>query len=154
VGQLPGTEWRRAHAALLAALMLLFAARVAAQLLQRLWPTPILPSFEAWQSGLLPYELLLASQSIILLAIAHQSVQIWRGRTRPSRRVGAVLLVLGAIYMSASCFRLAAGLSFLSGERFFASHLPSLFHIVLAAVVLVLGDFHYRGAAQEASGRA
>ena len=140
-------QWRRAHAALLLALFILFAGRVAAQLVQRLWPTSLLPGFADWQSGLLPYGLLLASQLIILLAIAHQTVQIWRGRTQPQRRVGAVLLGLGAVYLAAACFRLAAGLSVLSDRPFFATYLPSLFHMVLASVVLVLGDFHFRGAA-------
>jgi hypothetical protein len=147
-----GVRWRRGHAALLLALLMLFAGRVTAQLLQRLWPTPFLPSFDAWQSGLLPYGLLLASQLIILLAIAHQAVQIWRGRTVPLRRVGTVLLVLGAVYFAGASFRLAAGLSFLSDQPFFAAYLPSLFHMVLAAVVLVLGDFHFRGAASKGAG--
>jgi hypothetical protein len=141
------------YAALLAALLLLFLGRVAAQLVQRLWPTPLLPDFEAWQSGLLPYGLLLASQLAILAAILHQLVRIGTGRARPRRRLGLMLLVLGGIYMAGAAFRLAAGVADLFDLPFFQAKLPAFFHMVLAGVVLVLGDFHVRGAGLRPSGR-
>jgi hypothetical protein len=141
------------HAALLAALLLLFLGRVAAQLVQRLWPTPLLPDFAAWQSGLLPYGVLLASQLVILAAILHQLVHIWIGRVRPKRRVGIVLLVLGGVYMAGAGFRLAAGVANLFDLPFFQAKLPAFFHMVLAGVVLVLGDFHVRGGGARRSGR-
>lgn len=142
-------RWNEAHAALLAALLLLFLGRVAAQCVQWLWPTPLLPDFAAWQSGLLPYWLLLASQIFILAVVLHQIVRIWTGGARPNRRLGAVLLVLGGVYMAGASFRLAAGIANLFDLPFFQAKLPSLFHMVLAAVVLVLGDFHFRGAARQ-----
>jgi hypothetical protein len=61
------------------------------------------------------------------------------------------LLVVGAIYMLGAAFRLVAGLSFLSHLSFFRATLPSVFHMVLAAIVLTLGHFHFRGRA--AAGR-
>ena len=140
-------RWNEAHAAALVALLMLFFGRVAAQCVQWLWPTPLLPHFAAWQSGLLPYWLLLASQILILSAILHQIVRIWTGRARPKRRLGAVLLALGGVYMAVAALRLAAGVANLFELPFFQAKLPSLFHMVLAAVVLVLGDFHFRGAA-------
>jgi hypothetical protein len=140
-------RWNEAHAAALVALLMLFFGRVAAQCVQWLWPTPLLPDFAAWQSGLLPYWLLLASQILILSAILHQIVRIWTGRARPKRRLGAVLLALGGVYMAVAALRLGAGVANLFELPFFEAKLPSLFHMVLAAVVLVLGDFHFRGAA-------
>ncbi|MDE0207469.1 MAG: hypothetical protein OXP66_15765, partial [Candidatus Tectomicrobia bacterium] len=40
----------------------LFVLRVCAQLVQALYPVGWIPEFEAWQSGVLPYPVLLASQ--------------------------------------------------------------------------------------------
>ena len=145
--------WRRWHAGALLALTLLFAGRVAAQLSQRVWPNPRLPAFDAWQSGLLAYWLLLAAQLAILAALSHQIACIWRGSAVPHRGTGAILLLLGGAYMAGALIRLAAGATFLSDEPFFTAWLPGLFHLVLAAVVLVLGDFHFRGAGRRGSGR-
>jgi uncharacterized membrane protein YozB (DUF420 family) len=145
--------WRRWHAAALLALALLFAARVAAQLVQRIWPSPHLPAFDAWQSGLLPYWLLVAAQLAILAVLAHQIARIWRGSAARHRRAGAILLVLGALYMAGSLFRLAAGATFLSGDRFFSAWLPAMFHVVLASIVLILADYHFRVANRRGSGR-
>ena len=50
----------------LASLLLLFVARVLAQLIQLLWPNDLLPEFAEWQSGTLPYGALLASQIAIV----------------------------------------------------------------------------------------
>jgi hypothetical protein len=145
-------RWNHGHAAALLALLILFLGRVAAQLVQRLWPTPLLPDFAAWQSGLLPYGALLASQFLILALVLQQAVQIWRGRARPRRRLGLVLLALGGIYMAGAALRLAAGVANLFDLPFFQAKLPALFHMVLAGVVLVLGDFHFRGAGAGRSG--
>jgi hypothetical protein len=139
-------SWNRAHALALTALLILFFGRVAAQLVQRLWPTPLLPDFAAWQSGLLPYGVLLVAQLLILALVLHQIARIWSGRARPRRRLGSVLLALGGLYMAGTAFRLAAGVAKLIDLPFFQAMLPSVFHMVLAGVVLVLGDFHFRGA--------
>lgn len=139
-------SWNRAHALALTALLILFFGRVAAQLVQRLWPTPLLPDFAAWQSGLLPYGVLLVAQLLILALVLHQIARIWSGRARPRRPLGSVLLALGGLYMAGAAFRLAAGVAKLIDLPFFQAMLPSVFHMVLAGVVLVLGDFHFRGA--------
>jgi hypothetical protein len=140
-----GGRW---HVTALAILLVLFVFRVSAQLVQSLWPTPLLPPFEEWQSGTLPYGVLLVAQLVIIGAIAFAMVQIRRGRSRPIRGVGILLLVVGAVYMLAAVFRLTAGMSFLSHLPFFQVRLPSVFHMVLASVVLTLGHFHFRGDAR------
>ena len=138
----------RRHAALLSLLLALFVFRVSAQLVQWVWPTPLLPPFDMWQSGTVPYAVLVASQAIIIAAVVTIILRMRRGRLRPRRRVGTVLLALGALYMLGAAFRLAAGLSFLSHLSFFRATLPSVFHMVLAGIVLTLGHFHFRGAAR------
>lgn len=138
----------RRHAAILLLLLGLFMFRVAAQLVQRLWPTPLLPPFDMWQSGTVSYAVLVASQLLIIAAVVAIIVRLWRRRLRPRRNVGITLLALGAIYMLGAAFRLVAGLSFLSHLAFFRATLPSIFHMVLAAIVLTLGNFHFSGSAR------
>ena len=145
-------SWNRAHALALTALLLLFLGRVTAQLVQWLWPTPLLPDFAAWQSGLLPYRILLVAQLVILALVLHQIACIWTGRVRPTRPLGSVLLALGALYMAGAAFRLAAGVAKLIDLPFFQVILPTVFHMVLAGVVLVLGHFHFRGAGLRGGG--
>lgn len=138
----------RRHAMVLTLLLALFMLRVAAQLMQWLWPTPLLPPFGRWQSGTVSYAVLVASQAAIILAVAALIAALWRRRLRPRRSLGVVLLALGTVYMLGAAFRLVAGLSFLSHIAFFRATLPSLFHMVLAGIVLTLGHFHFRGAGQ------
>lgn len=138
----------RWHAAALFVLLALFAFRVSAQLVQLLWPTPLLPPFQAWQSGTVPYGILVVAQSIIILVLGIIIVRIFRGLSKPKRNVGIALLALGAVYMLGAAFRLIAGMSFLSHLTFFHAPLPSVFHMVLAGIVLTLGDFHFRGSAR------
>lgn len=142
--------WRVAALSLLLAL---FVFRVIAQLVQRFWPTPLLPPFEAWHSATLPYPVLVGLQVVIILLVVHQIAQISRRRMKPKRRVGATLLALGALYMTGAAFRLLAGMTFLAHLPFFNAPLPSLLHMVLAGIVLTLGDFNFRGAIEEAAAR-
>jgi len=110
---------------------------------QSLWSTPLLPPFGAWYSGTLSYGILVLAQLLIILAVAFTTVRIFRHRLKPKRNVGLVLLVLGAVYMLASIFHLAAGLSFLTHLTFFNSVIPAVFHLVLAGIVLTLGHFTF-----------
>jgi hypothetical protein len=122
----------RAHVLLLWSLTALFAFRVAAQLVQYTSPTPLLPSFEAWQGSGLGYPVLLASQLVILVLMISGVNRIARG-TPPVRRVGVWLLALGGVYFAVMAVRLA------------------LFHLVLAGYLLTLGHYHLRGGARTAS---
>jgi hypothetical protein len=133
------------HAALLALLLALFVFRVLAQLTQWLSPTSLLPPFDAWQSGTVPYAALVVAQLLIIAAILAVIFRMRRGKLRPRRELGAALLALGAIYMAGAAFRLVAGLTFLSHLSFFRATIPSLFHVVLAGIVLTLGHYHFRG---------
>lgn len=134
----------RVHCVLLALLIAAFLFRVGAQALQAWAPRPWLPPFESWHSATVPYSLLLASQLVIL------AIQFWvlaallRGRERPRRWLGVTLLVLGAAYFAFMLFRLVAGQTLLGHVAWFEAVVPTLFHLVLAAFLLVLADFHLR----------
>lgn len=134
---------RAPHVRLLAALLALFVFRVGAQLLQFLAPGEVLPPFAAWQSGALPYAVLLPAQLAIILAAAWAILRMAAGRTRPRRGLGKALLILGGLYMAGSVVRLALGLTALAGHPFFGALIPGAFHLVLAAMVLTFGHFHF-----------
>lgn len=127
-------------AIILAALLFLFVVRVTAQLVQLLAPTDLLPPFAAWQSGALPYSILLASQIVIVGISVCVIVLLWRGWLPQRRRLGLACLVFGAIYFAFMAFRLIAGLTFLAGAPFFGATLPAIFHLVLAAMLLIIGS--------------
>lgn len=120
----------------LLALTVMFACRVVAQLVQAFGSVERLPPFEAWQSGAIPYPLLLTAQILIL------TVQVWlvgriradRFRPRPSTR--RALVVVGLGYGGFMAGRLGLGLTVLDGHPWFDAPLPSLFHLLLAAFLI------------------
>jgi len=134
----------RLHSALLALLMAAFLFRVGAQAVQAWHPVAWLPPFESWHSATLPYWMLLVSQLVILAAQLWVLAAMLAGRHRPRRSTGVVLLVLGDAYFAFMLFRLVGGLTVLQHVPWFQPLLPTVFHLVLAAFLLVLADFHLR----------
>jgi hypothetical protein len=143
----------RRYAAGLWLLLALFAFRVVAQPLALIVYSPLLPPFEAWHSAALPYGVLLASQIAILAALAWTAWHFTNGDVEPRRGVGIVALTLGGVYFAAMAARLVLGLTALSHVRWFASPIPTVFHLVLAAFLLVYGRFHYTHGARMPPGR-
>lgn len=133
----------RRYAAALWLLLLLFAFRVVAQPMALVVRSAFLPPFESWHSAALPYGLLLASQIAILLVLGWTAWRFTIGDVEPRREVGALALALGGLYFGAMVVRLVLGLTALSHLRWFASPIPTVFHLVLATSVLVYGRFHY-----------
>jgi hypothetical protein len=121
-----------------------FLFRVGAQAIQAWRPVAWLPPFDSWHSATLPYSLLLTSQLVILAAQFWVLIAMLRGRHRPRKTLGVTLLVLGAAYFGFMLFRLIGGLTFLRHVPWFDAILPTEFHLVLAAFLLVLADFHLR----------
>lgn len=136
-------ERARRYALVLSLLLAAFVARVLAQLLQVWTPRPWLPPFEAWHSGLFPYPLLVASQLIIIGLALRAIVALLRRRTS-SRGAGRVLVAVGALYLTAMVGRFLLGLTALSHIAWFEARLPTVFLLVLASFLLVLGAFHLR----------
>lgn len=121
------------------ALAALFAARVLAQALQWAGPVPFLPPFDAWQGSGLPYPALLTSQLVIVALLAWALLAVRAESLRPGLWKRRACFALGGAYFAAMALRLAAGLTFLAHVEWFAQTLPSLFHLALAAFVLLLG---------------
>lgn len=129
----------------------LFALRVVAQLAALVigdggnGRACLLPGFDAWHGGVLPYPWLLASQVLILAWLSHQARRFSNGEVTPNRRVGIGALAFGAVYFATMFVRAILGLTVLRGHRWFGAPLPAIFHLVLASYLLLYGHFHARG---------
>jgi hypothetical protein len=124
-------------------LLALFAFRVVAQPISLMLPLAILPPFKSWHSGALSYELLLAVQLLLLAAFGWTSFRFTSAAVRPRRCIGAVALTVGGLYFLTMVARLILGLTVLSHQRWFASPIPTIFHLVLATWLLLYGHFHW-----------
>lgn len=124
-------------------LFALFLCRVVAQPLALVVHSAVLPPFEAWHSGAIPYSLLLASQLLILAASGWMAWRFSIGAVEPRRPIGLAAIAVGGLYFLGMVARLVLGATVLSDVRWFASPVPTVFHLVLAGYLLLVGRFHY-----------
>ena len=123
---------------LLWVLLSLFALRVLGQLLVVAGLAPFLPPMDDWQSGLLPYPLLLASQILILAVLAAVCIQFSQQRgyfVRPRTWLATPLWTVGWIYAVGMVVRYAL----LRRDA-----IPVVFHIVLASFLIIVAHHHRR----------
>jgi hypothetical protein len=132
----------RTHGRWLWLLTALFALRVAAQPLALVVDAPWLPRFEAWHGGVLPYPVLLLSQLAILAWLVRTAWRISTGAAVPRPTVGRLLLGAAGFYGGVMVLRLLLGATMLRDDRWFASPVPTAFHLVLAGYLFLLGRFH------------
>ena len=124
------------RAAVLWVLLTLFVFRVLGQLLVVNNLAPFLPPMDEWQSGLLPYPLLLASQIVIIGVLAMVCVQLSRGHgyfVRHHAWLATPLWIVGWIYGVGMVVR------YLLLRR---DPIPVTLHIVLAMFLLVLAHYN------------
>jgi hypothetical protein len=108
-------------------------------------PVGFLPPFDRFQGSNLPYAVLLAAQLAIVLAMAWFSWRVQTASFPARRRAGVVLAWIGGIYMAGSLGRLAVGLLASAPPPWFTAWVSGIFHVVLAAYVLVLSVYHMTG---------
>lgn len=148
------TTYRGRLAFVLWALLLLFVLRVVGQLLVALGWAKFLPPMGAWQSGLLPYAWLLASQFVIICVYAKVCLDLTRGVgffARARGRAGRWLLVFGALYFAAMVARYALTMWLVPPRRWTGGMIPVVFHLVLATFILLVGrDYYVRSRASDA----
>jgi hypothetical protein len=124
-------------------LLSLFALRVLGQVLVVAGLAPFLPPMDEWQSGLLPYPLLLASQLVILALLATICFQFTRGHgyfVRPHGWLATPLWIIGWIYAIGTLMRYAL---------LRRDIIPVAFHIVLASFLLFLAQHQRRRRAED-----
>ena len=116
----------------------LFVLRVIGQALVAFLDVEFLPPMQAWYSGLMPYEVLLPSQIVIVALMAKISLDFTRGRGfffDKNRFFASAWLWFGCVYLAAMVARAV----------FLWDHpIPIVFHWVLAAFVITVGLSHRR----------
>ena len=137
------------HALALWILLAFFCFRVLAQLGVAAFPEiGVLPAFDRWASGALPYPALVVVQLLIIVVYAAIARRIGAGRSKPRRSLGRFLVAFGGIYFSAMLARLVLGGTAFRGHWWLDRPLPSFFHLVLAGFLLVAAHFHLGGPAE------
>lgn len=140
------------YAPVLWLLLAAFFARVLGQVLVAYGHVTFLPPMEQWQSGLLPYPMLLASQVVILTLLGAVAIDFTRGRGRfvePSGKVGTLLTWFGRVYFGGMVVRYVVSMWRHPEWRWIGHTIPIILHCVLATFVLLVADFHRRAAAHK-----
>ncbi len=125
----------------LTVLQALFLGRVLGQVEVVLAAPPWLPAAEHWQSGLLPYPLLLPAQILLLMFMSLVTYDAWRrsGLWFPRQaRTRRVLRIAAYVYYTAVLLRYALTMALVPELRWLGHAIPIAFHAVLASYVLVL----------------
>jgi hypothetical protein len=126
----------------------LFVLRVVGQLLVVTIRPRWLPPMEQWQSGLLPYPVLLGSQLLIIALMTAITRQFAAGSgvfVESAPRAGWIVFVLSWIYLGGMVFRYVWSMSRHPERRWLGKTIPIAFHCVLASFLFVVGGFHALG---------
>jgi hypothetical protein len=124
--------------------VLLFG-RVLGQLVVARFAPRWLPPFEQWQSGLLPYPVLLSGQAIVLTLMIWISADFSRGAgfwVEPRPRLGLAALVWSYLYFAAMVARYIIRMVRRPDQRWLGGTIPVIFHMIVAAFQWTFGTFH------------
>ena len=125
---------------LMTVLATLFLGRVLGQLVVSRRQVRFLPRMEQWQSGLLPYPVLLLSQVVLLVTQAAIIRKARRGGgvlVRPRPRAGTALSVLSIVYFTGMIVRYVVSMRCHPERRWLGKTIPIWFHCVLATFLFV-----------------
>ena len=123
----------------------LLVARVVGQFMVALSRPRWLPPMEQWQSGLLPYPVLLVGQLIVLTLMVWISADFseragfW---VEPKPRLGLAALAWSYLYFGAMIARYVVRMARRPDERWFGGTIPIIFHSIVAAFQWTFGSYH------------
>jgi hypothetical protein len=124
---------------------LLFAVRVAGQIVAVVRAPRWLPPVESGQWNLMPYRLLLPIQ-LVFLAVMVWLVASFLAEsgppTKPAPAFGWFVIGFGALYAATMVIRYVVRMRRRPTERWFGGAIPIVFHWVLAAFLFVFGSYH------------
>lgn len=129
---------RRNEPRWMVALSGLFLLRVLGQFCVARGRARFLPPMEQWQSGLLPYPALLASQIVMLATHAAVDLATIQQRLAPRPRLSRVLGAVSAVYFLSMIARYVVSMRRHPERRWFGKTIPIAFHGVLAAHLALL----------------
>jgi hypothetical protein len=123
----------------------LLLARILGQLVVRLSAPRWLPPMEQWQSGLLPYPVLLVGQAIVLTLMGWISLDFSRGAgfwVEPHPRLGRAALVWSYVYFTAMIARYILRMVRRPDQRWLGGTIPIVFHSIVAAFQWTFATYH------------
>lgn len=123
----------------------LIVGRVVGQLIVA-WSAPSwLPPMAQWQSGLLPYPVLVAGQIVVLTLMFWISADFTRDEgfwVQPRRWLGWCAVCWSVLYFGAMIVRYVVRMRRRPDQRWLGGTIPIIFHSVVAAFQWVFGMYH------------
>jgi len=126
----------------------LLVGRVLGQVVVVLRAPRWLPPMEQWQSGLLPYPVLLAAQAVVLTLMIWISIDFSRGVgfwVAPHPRLGLAAVWWSYVYAGAMVVRYVVRMARRPDQRWLGGTIPIIFHTVVAAFQWTFGMYHVTG---------
>ena len=124
----------------------LFALRVAGQVIVVLWAPRWLPSMEHWYSELMPYRYLLPAQLVLLSLMAVIAADVYRtGGFFASSWWGIAatpLRLAAVVYFASMIVRYVLTMKLRPERRWLKRTIPIWFHMVLATALWSFGGYH------------
>jgi hypothetical protein len=123
----------------------LLTGRVLGQLMVAVAAPGWLPPMQHWQSGLVPYPVLLACQAVVLGLMVSISIDFSRGAgfwMAPHPRLGPAVLWWSYLYLGAMLARYVIRMARRPDERWLGGTIPIIFHSVVAAFQWTFGAYH------------
>ena len=124
----------------------LLVLRVVGQIVVVLKAPRWLPPMEQWQSGLLPYPVLLLGQIVVLTCMVWICVDVSRGSgpfvvpRRPA--LGTGIVWFSYLYFGGMVLRYVVRMSRQPDQRWFGGTIPIIFHSFVAAFLYTFGRYH------------
>lgn len=119
--------------------------RVVGQIVVVLFSPRWLPPMEQWQSGLLPYPLLLLGQAVVMTLMIWISLDFGTGTgyfVRPAPYWGPRVVTFSWIYLGGMVVRYVVRMVRRPDQRWFGGTIPIIFHSVVALFLWAFGDYH------------
>ena len=124
---------------------ILLLLRVIGQIVVVLRAPRWLPPMEQWQSGLLPYPVLLLGQAIVLTLMVWICVDFTRGGgmfVQPYPGRGRYVAWFGIVYFAGMVLRYVIWMWRRPDQRWLGGTIPIVFHSVVAAFIYTFGAYH------------
>jgi hypothetical protein len=123
----------------------LLIGRVLGQLLVVMRAPRWLPPMAQWQSGLVPYPVLLAVQAVVVSLMLWISIDVSRRAGywfEPHPRLGLVVLWWSYLYAGAMAMRYIVRMRRRPAQRWLGGSIPIVFHTVVAAFQWTFAIYH------------